>query len=115
MMAGLELPVQMVRRQVAGGLQMIIHQARLRDGSRKVTHITEIQGMDGETVILQDLFRFHETGTDPNTGKVLGTFVPGGFRPKCYPRFEALDIHFPADFFVPEERRHGLGWDEAEQ
>jgi pilus assembly protein CpaF len=114
MMAGLDLPVQMVRRQVAGGLQMIIHQARLRDGSRKVTHITEIQGIDGETVILQDLFRFQETGTDSTTGKVLGTFEPGGFRPKCYPRFEALDIHFPPDFFVPEERRHGLGWDEAD-
>jgi pilus assembly protein CpaF len=115
MMAGLDLPVQMVRRQVAGGLQMIIHQARLRDGSRKVTHITEIQGIDGETIILQDLFRFHETGTDPATGKVLGTFEPGGFRPKCYPRFEALDLHFPADFFVPEDRRHGLGWDEPGQ
>jgi pilus assembly protein CpaF len=113
MMAGLDLPVQMVRRQVVGGLQMIIHQARLRDGSRKVTHITEIQGLDGETVILQDLFRFQETGIDSATGAVLGTFEPGGFRPKCYPRFEALDLHFPTDFFVPEERRHGLGWDEA--
>ncbi|HLW02046.1 MAG TPA: CpaF family protein [Ktedonobacterales bacterium] len=115
MMAGLDLPVQMVRRQLAGGLQMIIHQTRLRDGSRKVTHITEIQGMEGDTITLQDLFRFQETGTDPETGKVPGTFEPGGFRPKCYPRFEALDIHFPKDFFVPEERRHGLGWDEAKQ
>jgi pilus assembly protein CpaF len=114
MMAGLDLPVQMVRRQVVGGLQLIIHQARLRDGSRKVTHITEIQGIDGETVILQDLFRFQETGTDPETGMVLGTFEAGGFRPKCYPRLEALNLHFPPDFFVPEERRHGLGWDEAE-
>jgi pilus assembly protein CpaF len=105
MMAGLNLPVQIVRRQVAGGLQLIIHQARLRDGSRKVTHITEIQGMEGETITLQDLFRFQETGTDPATGKVLGTFEPGGFRPRCYPRFEALNIHFPNDFFVPEERR----------
>jgi pilus assembly protein CpaF len=113
MMAGLDLPVQMVRRQVVGGLQLIIHQARLRDGSRKVTHITEIQGMEGDTVVLQDLFRFQETGADPQTGKVLGVFEPGGFRPKCYPRFEALDLHFPSDFFVPEERRHGLGWDEA--
>ncbi len=115
MMAGLDVPIQMVRRQVAGGLQMIIHQARLRDGSRKVTHITEIQGMEGDTITLQDLFRFQETGSDPETGKVMGTFEPGGFRPKCYPRFEALDIHFPKDFFVPEERRHGVGWDEAKK
>jgi pilus assembly protein CpaF len=111
MMAGLNLPVQIVRRQVGGALQMIIHQARLRDGSRKVTHITEVQGIDGETIILQDLFRFQETGTDQATGKVLGTFEPGGFRPKCYPRFEALNIKFPKDFFLPEERRHGLGWE----
>jgi pilus assembly protein CpaF len=109
MMAGLDLPIQMVRRQVTGGLQMIIHQARLRDGSRKVTHITEIQGMEGDTITLQDLFRFQETGSDPETGKVLGTFEPGGFRPKCYPRFEALDLHFSTDFFVPDERRHGMG------
>jgi pilus assembly protein CpaF len=115
MMAGLDLPLQMVRRQMAGGLQMIIHQARLRDGTRKVTHITEIQGIEGDTITLQDLFRFQETGTDPDTGKVLGTFEPGGFRPKCYPRFEALDIHFPKDFFVPEERRHGLGWEDAQK
>jgi pilus assembly protein CpaF len=105
MMAGLNLPLAVVRRQVVGALQIIVHQARLRDGSRKVTHITEIQGLEGDTVILQDLFRFRETGLDPETNTVLGKFEPGGFRPRCYPRFEALNIQFPPDFFVPEERR----------
>jgi len=115
LLAGLDGPAQVVRRQLAEGLQMIIHQARLRDGSRKVTHITEVQGMDGNTIILQDLFRFQETETDPETGKVLGTFEPAGFRPICTPRFEALDIDFPADFFEPEERSHDLDGSEAEE
>ncbi len=105
MMAGLNLPLPVVRRQVAGALQIIVQQARLRDGSRKVTHITEIQGLEGDTVILQDLFRFRETGLDAETNQVLGKFEPGGFRPKCYPRFEAFNMRIPPDFFVPEERR----------
>jgi pilus assembly protein CpaF len=105
LMAGLNLPLPVVRRQVVGAIQIIVHQARLRDGSRKVTHITEIQGMEGDTVILQDLFRFQETGLDPETNRVLGKFEPGGFRPKCSPRFEALNLHFPPEFFLPEGRR----------
>ena len=108
MMAGLDLPVQMVRRQVAGGLQMIIHQARLRDGTRKVTHITEIQGMDGETVTLQDLFRFQETGMDPTTGKVQGTFVPGGFRPSVTRVLRRWIFISPQTFLC--QRNAVMGW-----
>lgn len=86
LMAGLNLPLAVVRRQIVGAIQIIVHQARLRDGSRKVTHITEIQGLEGETVILQDLFRFRESGLDPKTNRVLGAFEPGGFRPRCASR-----------------------------
>ncbi len=111
LMSGMELPLLVVRRQIASAIQVIVQQARLRDGSRKVTHITEVQGIDDQTITMQDLFRFKETGTDPKTGKVLGTFEPGGFKPKFYHKLEMVGVHLPDYFFVPEERRKGLGWD----
>ena len=110
LMSGMELPLLVVRRQIANAVQVVVHQARMRDGSRKVTHITEVQGIDDQTIIMQDLFRFKQTGIDQATGKVQGVFEPGGFKPKFYPKLEQVGVRLPDSFFVPEERRQGLGW-----
>jgi pilus assembly protein CpaF len=88
MMAGMDLPIRVIRQQVASAVDLIIQQSRLRDGSRKITYITEVQGMEGETIVLQDIFRFKETGLDAN-GKVLGRLEPSGLIPNFAQRLEA--------------------------
>ena len=84
-MGGYTLPARTVREQIAGAVQVIVQAARLRDGSRKITHITEVVGMEGEVVTLQDLFVFEITGED-SQGKIIGRHVPTGLRPKFWDR-----------------------------
>jgi pilus assembly protein CpaF len=98
LMAGLDLPVRAIREQVASALDLIVHVSRLADGSRKVTHVTEVVGMEGQTVTLQDVFLFQQTGVDAR-GKVQGHVVSTGLRPHFIDRFEARGIHLPADIF----------------
>ena len=81
LMAGMELPTRAIREQVASAVDLIVHQSRLKDGSRRITHITEVCGMEGDIVTLQDLYTFdYAAGTDP-TGRYLGTVRPTGLRP----------------------------------
>jgi pilus assembly protein CpaF len=87
MMSGMDLPIRVIREQVASAIDLIVQQARLRDGSRKVTYITEVQGMEGDTIVLQDIFRFKETGNDAH-GKVAGTLQPTGLVPNFVARLE---------------------------
>jgi pilus assembly protein CpaF len=87
MMAGMDLPIRVIREQIASAVDLIVQQSRLRDGSRKITYITEVQGMEGDTVVLQDVFRFRETGSDPQ-GKVIGRLEPTGLVPNFVARFE---------------------------
>jgi pilus assembly protein CpaF len=87
LMAGIELPVKAIREQIAGALDVIIQQSRLKDGTRKVTHITEVQGMEGDTIVLQDIFVFEQRGVDAG-GRIVGKLVPTGVRPKFYERLE---------------------------
>lgn len=98
LMAGMDLPVRVVREQIASAVDLIVQQARLRDGKRKITHITEVQGMEGEKVVLQDIFIFQETGVDLQ-GNVLGELKPTGTRPKFYDRLVAAGQHLPANVF----------------
>ena len=88
LMSGMDLPIRVIREQVASAIDLIVQQARLRDGSRKVTYITEVQGMEGETIVLQDIFRFREVGDDEH-GKVKGQLVPTGLIPKFASRLES--------------------------
>jgi pilus assembly protein CpaF len=88
LMSGMDLPIRVIREQVASAVDLIVQQARLRDGSRKVTYVTEVQGMEGDTIVLQDIFRFRELGDDQN-GKVRGQLVPTGLSPKFMGRLEA--------------------------
>ena len=101
MMSGLELPERAIREQISSAIDLILHQSRMRDGSRKITHITEVQHMEGTTITTQDLFRFEQTGFD-NNGKVLGHFMPTGMQPEFLEKFEISGIQLPDGFFTPE-------------
>ena len=95
LMAGTDLPSRAIREQIAAAIHVIIHQARLRDGSRKVTHITEVQGMEGEVIVLQDLFLYDQRGVDQK-GKVIGKHRATSLRPKLVDRLAQQGIEFPA-------------------
>jgi len=101
LMAGMDLPIRAIREQIASAVDLIIQQSRLRDGSRKITHITEVQGMEGDVITLQDIFLFEPTGRDPG-GKMLGRFVSAGIRPKFIEKLEAQGIYLPKEIFAKE-------------
>jgi pilus assembly protein CpaF len=98
LMAGTELPSRAVREQIAAAINLIIHQNRLRDGSRKITHITEIQGMEGDVIVTQDIFLFNQKGVDKD-GKVIGAHEATGLRPRFVDRFQQQGIPLPANLF----------------
>ena len=98
LMAGMDLPLKVVRQQIAAAIDLIVQQTRLKDGSRKVTAITEVAGMEGETVVLTDIFRFEQTGVTTD-GKVLGELKPTGIRPLFSPRLEAAGLKLGAEVF----------------
>jgi pilus assembly protein CpaF len=93
MMAGTDLPVKAIREQVASAINIIVHQNRIRDGSRKVTHITELQGMEGEHILLQDIFIYAQEGIAED-GRVLGGHKFTGLRPRCLERFKQYGINY---------------------
>jgi pilus assembly protein CpaF len=101
MMAGFDLPVRAIREQIAGAIDIIVQQARLKDGSRKITHITEVLGMEGDTIVLQDIFLFKETGP-ASEGKIEGKFVSTGIRPKFTEQLELNGYDVPASWFAGE-------------
>jgi len=98
LMAGMDLPLKVVRQQTASAVDLIVQQTRLKDGTRKVTSITEVAGMEGDTVVLTDVFKFEQTGVTPD-GKVLGELKPTGIRPLFTPRLEAAGFKLGADVF----------------
>jgi pilus assembly protein CpaF len=102
MMAGMDLPSRAIREQIASAINLIVHQERLRDGSRHVTYITEVQGMEGDVITMTDLFVFEQTGIE--SGRVVGRLRPTGLRPKFMDRIEASGIHLPASVFGIGER-----------
>jgi len=101
MMAGIELPLKAIREQVASAVNLIVHIARLRDGTRRVEQVTEVQGMEGETITLQDLFVFQQTGF--MNGRVVGSIKSTGLRPKFAEKFAINNIEMPPDIFARDE------------
>jgi pilus assembly protein CpaF len=97
MMAGMDLPVRAIREQVSSAIDMIVHEERMRDGSRKITYITEVSGMEGDVITTTDIFIFEQTGIE--NGKVLGHMRPTGLRPKFMEKVEAAGIHLPPSIF----------------
>ena len=98
LMAGMDLPLRVVREQIASAVDLIVHQSRLKDGSRKVTAITEVAGMEGDTIVMTDIFKFEQTGIGAND-IVLGDLKPTGIRPMFSPRLEAAGFRLGAELF----------------
>ena len=98
LMSGLDLPIRVVREQIASAIDLIVQQSRLRDGSRKVTQITEVVGMEGDTVVLTDIFKFIQTGIESD-GRVIGDLKPSGIRPLFENRLEMAGFKLKAEVF----------------
>jgi pilus assembly protein CpaF len=103
LMAGMELPVKAIREQAASAIDVICQQERMRDGTRKVTYITEVSGMEGDIITMTDIFTFEQTGVE--AGKVIGRLRPTGLRPKFIDKMEAAGISLPPSIFGIGERR----------
>jgi pilus assembly protein CpaF len=97
LMAGMDLPVRAIREQIASAIHMIVHQDRMRDGTRKIVRISEIQGMEGDVVTMSDIFAFEQTGLE--NGKILGRLKPTGLRPKGMDRILDAGIQLPPQIF----------------
>ncbi len=98
MMAGLDMPLIAIRRQISSAINLIVHQTRLQDGTRKTTQITEVAGMEGDVVVLTDIFKFEQTGIGED-GKVLGQLKPTGIRPLFTPKLEVAGFKLGGEIF----------------
>jgi pilus assembly protein CpaF len=103
LMAGMDLPSRAVREQIASAIDLIVHQERMRDGTRKIVNLTEISGMEGEVITMTDIFVFEQTGIE--NGQIMGRLRPTGLRPKFMDKIEAAGINLPPSIFGIGERR----------
>lgn len=107
LMAGMDLPVRAIREQIASAVQLIVHQSRLKDGTRRLTHITEVVGMEGDVITLQDLFLFdYSMGVD-DAGRYKGHIKSTGIRPRYLDRLQDAGIFLEAEIFEPESMARG--------
>ena len=97
MMAGMDLPVRAIREQIASALDLVIQQSRIQDGSRKITYITEVQKMEGDTIVLQDLFTYVQTGVN-ESGKSVGYYEASGLQPMFLQKFKMNNVELPKSF-----------------
>jgi pilus assembly protein CpaF len=97
LMAGMELPMRAIREQIASAIDLIVQEERMRDGTRKIVNITEVQGMEGDVIVMSDIFAFEQQGIED--GRVIGRLKPTGIRPKFIERIEAANIHLPPAIF----------------
>ncbi|MAT41059.1 MAG: type II secretion system protein E [Anaerolineaceae bacterium] len=103
LMAGMDLPVRAIREQIAAAIDLVVHQSRMRDGSRKVTHLTNVNGMEGDVITMTDIFVFEQAGFE--NGRVIGRLRPTGLRPKFMDQIEQSGIHLPPSIFGMGDRR----------
>jgi pilus assembly protein CpaF len=103
LMAGMDLPVRAIREQISSAVDIIVQQERMRDGTRKVTSVTEVSGMEGDVITMTDIFVFEQSGVE--NGQVVGRLRPTGLRPKFMDKIEATGIHLPPSIFGIGERR----------
>jgi len=97
LMAGMELPLKAIREQVASAIELIIHMNRMRDGTRKVTQVSEVQGLEGDSIVMQDMFVYEQTAFQ--NGRVIGQLKSTGLRPKFAEKFAVNNIEIPANIF----------------
>jgi pilus assembly protein CpaF len=102
LMAGIDLPVRAIREQIAAAVDVIVQQSRMKDGSRRITAVTEVQGMEGDVIVMQDIFVFEQTGIE--NGKIFGRMKPTGIRPKFIEKFEVANIYLPPNIFGAMDR-----------
>jgi pilus assembly protein CpaF len=103
LMAGMDLPIRAIREQTANAIDLVVQQERMRDGTRKVTYVTEVSGMEGDVITMTDIFVFEQTGME--NGKIVGRLRPTGLRPKFMDKIEATGINLPPSIFGIGERR----------
>ena len=97
LMAGFDMPVRAIREQISSAIELVVHQERMRDGTRKVVNITEVSGMEGDIITMTDIYVFEQVGFENN--KVIGRMRPTGLRPKFMDKIEASGIHLPPSVF----------------
>jgi pilus assembly protein CpaF len=97
-MAGFELPLKAMRTQIASAIDLVVQASRLQGGSRKVTCITEVCGMEQETIVMQDIYRYNKEGVDEN-GRAYGKFIATGIRPVFMSRLESAGVRLPSSAF----------------
>jgi pilus assembly protein CpaF len=97
LMAGMDLPLRAIREQISSAVDLIVHQNRLKDGTRKIVNITEVQGMEGDVIVMQDIFVFEQTGVVE--GQIQGRLKPTGIRPHFVERFETMGVHLAPNIF----------------
>jgi len=100
LMAGMDLPVKAIREQIASAIDIIVQQSRFKDGSRKITHISEVTGMEGDIITMQDIFIHKQSGKDER-GRIIGDIVPTGIKPKFMEKIERAGVMLPSDLFTP--------------
>ena len=98
LMSGMDLPLKVIRQQIASAVDVVVQQSRLDDGSRKVTSITEVSGMEGDTIIMTDIFKYEQSAVDQG-GKILGELKPTGMRPMFTSRLEASGFKLGPEVF----------------
>jgi pilus assembly protein CpaF len=98
LMSGIDMPIKVIRSQIASAIDLVIHLSRLKGGQRCITYITEISGMESDVVVMTDIFKFEQTGVDTE-GKVIGELKPTGIRPLFTPRLEANGFKLPPEVF----------------
>lgn len=108
MMSGMELPSRAIREQIASAVDMIVHEARFSDGSRRITHITEVLGLEGTQAVMQDLFAFKQTGVDEH-GRVLGSLEPTGSVPTFFESIKSRGLDLDPAIFQPKHGVNGGG------
>jgi len=103
LMAGMDLPSRAIREQISSAIDLIVHQERMRDGTRKIVNVTEVSGMEGEVITMTDLFLYEQTGFE--NGQIIGHLRPTGLRPKFMDKIENSGIHLPPSIFGIGDRR----------
>ena len=101
LMAGVELPVKAIRQQIVGALDLIVQQSRFKDGTRRIINITEVQDMEGDVVVLQDIFAFQQEGIDSD-GRIIGDLKATGIRPRFFDKFQQFGLNVPTSIFSSE-------------
>ena len=109
MMAGMDMPLKVIREQVASAIDLIVQQTRLEDGQRKVSYITEVQGMEGDIIVLQDIFVLEMKGKTPE-GRILTELKPTGTRPRFTSRLEAHGFKLPPSVFGADVGNQRKPW-----